>query len=127
MTRPQITLYALAIAKKTLDRNRFKHGQKMTNCTPPNLKAGNRLLFKDKQHGKWDLQCRAGYRIFHIEHNGHYLHIENQATGKARPCNITDVVHELPFKLWNVDTMFGTAGKVINHLANIPTIPLNTT
>ena len=33
-----------------------------------------------------------------------YLHIENQATGKTRPCNVKEIVHELPVKLWNVDT-----------------------
>ena len=59
--------------------------------------------------------------------NGHYLHIENQATGKTRPCNVKDVVHKLPVELWNVDTMFGRAGKFINHPRNLPTIPLTTT
>ena len=29
---------ALAIAKKTLDENRFKHAQKTRDCTPPNFK-----------------------------------------------------------------------------------------
>ena len=35
--------------------------------------------------GKGNLNWRAGYRIVHIESNGHYLHIENQATGKPDP------------------------------------------
>ena len=30
---------ALAIAKKSLDENRFKHGQKMTNHTPPQFQC----------------------------------------------------------------------------------------
>ena len=40
---------------------------------------------------------------------------------------VKDVVHELPVKLWNVDTTFGRAGKFINDPANLPTICLNTT
>ena len=62
---------------------------------------------------------------FIIEHNGYYLDIEKQATGKTRPCNVKDVVHEPKVELWNVDTMFGRAEKFINHLTNISTIPLN--
>ena len=65
-------------------------------------------------------------QVFHIEHNGHYLHIENQATGKTSPFNIKDIIHTLPVKLWNIDTMFGKVQKFINHPANLPTIPLNT-
>ena len=72
---------------------------------------------------KW----RAGYRIVCTECNGHYVHIENQATGKMRPYNVKDIVHKLSVKLWNVDTMFGRGGKFIDHPANLPTIPLNTT
>ena len=43
---------ALAIAKKTLDENRFKHAQKTTNHTPSNFKVGDRVYFKNKQPGK---------------------------------------------------------------------------
>ena len=120
---------ALAIAKKTLDENRFKYVQKMTNCTPSNFKVGNREFFKNVQHGKWGLKWRDGYRIVHTGHNRCYLHIgiENQATGKMGTCNVKDVLHELPVELSNVNTMFGRAGKFINHQANLPTIPLNTT
>ena len=50
----------------------------------------------------------------------------NQATGKTRPCNVKDIVHEPPVELWNVDTMLGRAGKFINHPTNLPSIPLNT-
>ena len=52
-----------------------------------------------------------------------HLHIENQATGKTRTCNVKDVVHEPPVELWNVDTMFDRAGKFINYPANLLTIP----
>ena len=34
--------------------------------------------------------------IVQIEPNGHFLHIENQATGKVQSCNKEDVVLELP-------------------------------
>ena len=77
------------------------------------------------QPGKLYLEWRVGYRIVHVDSNRHYLHIGNQATGKTTPCNVKDVVHELPVDLWNVDTQFGRAGKLIYHPANLPTIPLN--
>ena len=118
---------ALAIAKKALDENWFKHAQKTSNCSPPNFKVGNRVFFKNKQPGKWDLKWRAGCRIVCIECNACYLHIENQATGKTRPCKMKDVVHEPPVNLWNIDTTLGRAGKFINHPTNLPTIPLNMT
>ena len=92
---------------------------------PPSFKIGNSIYFKHKQPGKWDLKWRPGYRIVHIEHNGHYLHIENQATGKTRSCNIKDVVLKPPLEFWNNDTQFGRAGKYINNPANLPTITLN--
>ena len=81
--------------------------KRQKNYTPPNFKIGDRVYFKNKQPGKWDLKWRVGYRIVCIEHNGNYLHIENQATGKTRPCNVKDIVHELPVELWNVETKFG--------------------
>ena len=65
---------------------------------------------------------RPGYQIVHIEHDGHYLHIENQATGKTRSCNIKDVLLEPPVELWNIDMQLGRAGKYINLPANLPTI-----
>ena len=34
---------ALALAKKTLDENRFKHAQKTTDHTPPNFKVVDRV------------------------------------------------------------------------------------
>ena len=78
-------LFALTIAKKTLDENRFKHARKTTNIIPPNFKVGNQVNFQNKQPGKWDLKWRAGYRIVCIEYKEHYLHIENQATRKQDP------------------------------------------
>ena len=74
---------ALAIAKKTLDENRFKTAQKSMERTPPSFKIGDCMYFKNKQPGKWDLKWRPGYRLVHIECNGHFLHTENQATGKV--------------------------------------------
>ena len=49
------------------------------------------------------MKWRAGYRILCIEHNGHYLHTENQAIGKTRSCKVKDIAHEPPVDLWNVD------------------------
>ena len=74
---------ALAIAKKTLDENHFRTAQETMDREPPSLKIGNRV-FKKKQLGKWDLKWKPGYRIVHIECNRHYLHIENQTTGKTK-------------------------------------------
>ena len=100
----------------------FRTAQKTIDRQPPLFKLGDRVYFKNKQAVKWDLKWRPGYRIFHIEHNGHYLHIENQATGKTRSCNIKDVVFKLPVELWNINAQFGRAGRYINHPMNLPTI-----
>ena len=54
---------ALAIAKKTLDKNHFKTAQKTMDGTPPTFKIGDRVYFKNKQPSKWDLKWRPGYRI----------------------------------------------------------------
>ena len=74
---------ALAIAKKTLDENRFSTTTKATSQTNPAFQIGDHVYFKNKQPGKWDLKWRPGYQIVRIECNGHYIHIENQATGKT--------------------------------------------
>ena len=74
---------ALAIAKKTLDENRFTASQNTTSRDNPTFNIGDRVYFKNKQPGKWDLKWRPGYQIVRIEHDGHYIHIENQATGRT--------------------------------------------
>ena len=71
---------ALAIAKKTPDEDCFRTAQKTTDREPPSFKIGDRVYFKNKQPGKWDLKWRPGYRIVCIENDGHNPHIENQAT-----------------------------------------------
>ena len=73
---------ALAIAKKTLDENKFKMAQKTMARNKPSLQLGDCIYFKNKQPGKWDLKWRSGYRIVCIEYNRHFIHIKNQATGK---------------------------------------------
>ena len=73
---------ALDIAKKTLDENRFTATQKMLARDKPAFQIGGCVYFKNKQSGKWDLKWRPGYRIVCIEHDRHFIHIENQATGK---------------------------------------------
>ena len=73
---------ALAIAKKTLDENRFTATQKTMARDKPAFQIGDHVYFKNKQPGKWDLKWRPGYRIVCIECDGHFIHIENQATGK---------------------------------------------
>ena len=73
---------ALAIVKKTLDQNRFKTAQKTMARDKPAFQVGDHVYFKNKQPGKWDLKWRPGYRIACIECDRHFIHIENQATGK---------------------------------------------
>ena len=93
---------------------------------PPSLKKVTQSTLKKKQTvRKMDLKWRPGYRIVCIKHERHYLHIENQATGKTRSCNVKDIVLEPPVEFWNIDTQFSKAGKYINHPANLPTIMLN--
>ena len=53
----------LAIAKKMLDKNHFKTMHKTMGRKPPTFKIGDRVYFKNKQPGKWDLKWRPGYRI----------------------------------------------------------------
>ena len=59
--------------------------------------------------------------------DGHFIHIENQATGKIQSCNVTNIILEPPIEFWNVDTQFGRAGDYINYPANLPTIQLKDT
>ena len=73
---------ALPIAKKILDENQFRTSQKTTNREALSFKIGDRVYFRNKQSGKWDLKWRPGYQIVCIEHDGHYIHIKNQATRK---------------------------------------------
>ena len=99
--------------------------QKTLDHTPPSFKIGDRAYFKNKQPSKWDLNWRPGYRIVCIEHNGHFLHIENHATGKVQSCNVKDAILEPPIEFWNIDTQFSRAWRYINHPVNLPTIKLN--
>ena len=73
---------ALAIAEKTLDKNRFMATQKTMVRDKPGFQVGDHVYFKNKKPGKWDLKWRPRYRIVHIECDGHFIYIENQATGK---------------------------------------------
>ena len=115
---------ALAIAKKTLYEHHFRTAKKTTDREPPSFKIDDRVYFKNKQPGKWDLKCRPGYRTVHTECDQHHLHIENQATGKTRSFNVKDVGLKPLVELWNIDTQFGRAGRYINLPANLPTIML---
>ena len=125
MLNLEIHRLASAIAKKTLDENRFKMAQKNMDQLPPSFKIGDRVYFKNKQPGKWDLKWRPGHRIVQIEHDGYFLHIENQATGNVCSCNVKDVILEPSIEFWNKDTQFSRAGRYINHPANSHTIQLN--
>ena len=116
---------ALAIAKKTLDENCLRTAQRTMDRQPSSFNISDRVYFKNKQPGKWDLKWRPGYRLVQIEHDGHFLHIKNPATRKVWSCNVKDVVLEPPVEFWNIDTQFGRAGKYINHPAILPSITIN--
>ena len=103
---------ALAIVKKTLNENLFGTACKTMDREPPSLKIGNRVYFKNKQPGKWDLKWRPGYRIVHIECDRHCLHIEHQVTGKTRSCNIKDVVLEPTVEFWHIYKQFSRVGNL---------------
>ena len=117
----------LAIAKKTLDVNKFTATQKMIARDKPAFQIGDHVYFNDKQPGKWDLKWRPGYRIVCIECDRHFIYIVNQATGKMCSCNVTDIILEPPAEFWNFDTQFCRAGCYISHPANLPTIQLKDT
>ena len=87
---------ALAIAKITLDENRFKTAQKTMERKPSSFKIGDCVYFKNKQPSKWDLKWRPRYRIVCIEHDSHFLHIKNQATAKIHSCNMKGIILEPP-------------------------------
>ena len=93
---------ALVIAKKMLDENRFKAAQKMMARDKPAFQIGDCVYLKTKQPGKWDLKWRPRYRIVCIEYDRHFIHIKNQATGKIRSCNVTDIILEPPIEFWDV-------------------------
>ena len=105
---------ALAIAKKILDDNRFTANQKTLARDKPAFQIGDHVYFK------W----RPGYRIVHIECDGHFIHIENQATGKIQSCNVKDIILGPSMEFWNIDTQFGRSSHYVNHPANLPTIQL---
>ena len=76
---------ALAIAKKTLDENRFTTTQKTISRNNSAFQIGDRVYFKNKQPRKWDLKWRPSYWIVHIKHNGHFIHIETKPQEKHNP------------------------------------------
>ena len=55
MLNLEIHRLALAIAKKTLDENRFTATQKMMARDKPAFEIGDCVYFKTKQPSKWDL------------------------------------------------------------------------
>ena len=54
---------SLAIAKKTLDENRFPATQKTMTREKPSFQIGDHVYFKNKQPGKRDLKWTPRYRI----------------------------------------------------------------
>ena len=76
---------ALAIAKKTLDQNRFTATQKTLSRDNPAFQVGDDVYFKNKQPGKWDLKWRPRYWTVCIKHNGYSIHTETKPQEKHGP------------------------------------------
>ena len=64
----------LAMAKKTLDENRFTATQKTLARDNQAFQVGDHVYFKNIQPRKWDLKWRPRYQIVRIECNGHFIH-----------------------------------------------------
>ena len=65
----EIHRLALAIAKKTLDENRFTATNKTISRDNPAFQVRDHVYFKNKQPGKCDLKWRDSYWIVSIECN----------------------------------------------------------
>ena len=59
----EIHRLALAIAKQTLDENRFTATQKTLARDKPTFQIGDQVYFKNKQPGKQDLKWRPGTEL----------------------------------------------------------------
>ena len=46
------------------------------------FQIGDRVYFRKKQPGKWDLKWRPRYRIVCTEHDRHFIHTENRPLEK---------------------------------------------
>ena len=79
--------------RRTLHENHFRNAQKTIEMKQPTFQLGDRVYFKNKQPGKMGFKMEAEIQDFCIEHDAHYLHIENQAMGKMRSCNVKDILH----------------------------------
>ena len=86
LTQPGSPSSSLSHCKEnTRMNNCFRTGQKTMDREPPSFKIGDRVYFKNKQPGKWDLKMETWIRDCpYWACNGHYLQIENQATGKNK-------------------------------------------
>ena len=82
---PQPTSTSLSIAKKYLDDHRFLTAEKMIDRAEPGFKVGDRVYFKNKTPGKWDLKWRAGYRIIQIECEGVTCTLKTKPQGRPDP------------------------------------------
>ena len=89
--------------------------QKTMERKPPSFKIGDGMCTsKTNSPANGTSNGRPRYRFVHIEcNNGHFLHIENQATGKDMLLqHEKDIILEPPIEFWNIDTQFSRAGKI---------------
>ena len=115
---------ALAIAKKTLDENRFTATQKTMAQDKPAFQIRDCVYFKNKQPGKWDLKGDPDIELSALSATDISYILKTKPLEKIQSCSVTDIILEPPIEFWNVDTQFGRAGRDIYHPTNLPTIKL---
>ena len=123
--KPRSTQTSTSYSKEDLGWKEIQNSSKDHGLNTTILQNWRQSLLPEQTTQQMDLKWRPEYRIVHIEHDRHFLHIENQATRKVCSCNVKDVILEPCIEFWNIDTQFGRAGRYINHPANLPTIKLN--
>ena len=116
---------ALAIAKKTMDKNCFKAAHKTMDRKPPTFKIGDRVYFKTDSQANGILNGDLDIGLFKLSMMDTSYMLRTRLLEKVQSCNVKDLVLEPPIELWHMDTQFGRAGKFINHPGNLPTINLH--
>ena len=118
---------ALAITKKNLDENCFKHAQKIMHHTPSNFKVGDSVFFK--KQATWQMWSKVESWLQDCLHRVQWTlpadrkssYWENKTLQCLGCCTQSaSQAMECGCNIWQ-------SCKFINHLENLPTITLNTT
>ena len=80
-----------------LEENCFRTAQKTTDREPPSNKIGNRVYFKDKQAGMWDMKWRPGLSSFqHCMHDCTHQYNMGEQRVSTVPACIKSLPHLSP-------------------------------